>query len=357
MIKEGAFKIPECLAEDIAGDNCVLFVGAGLSMGVRLPSWKCLMERMMDWAEEHGIDLSGDKRELRSLIKEGEYLLVAAELREQMGKEQFKQFMTEVFRDDRLRPTDTHRLLPEIQFSAVVTINYDVLLEGAYTSPDRGVPRSYTQEDTAALSDLHRDGKFYILKLHGDIDRFETIVLTRADYREVTFKKPAYRRFLGTLFSSKTVLFVGTSLTDFDLLFSLDEICSAFEGYSRSHYALMSEETAGRIRRRWFKRDYGIQIIPYHATEGHPEVHQFLEELKEMLVTVRALERQTVGVRKTEQGPVFLEVGPSGGPYTTLEFSSEREKRRFLERAGLPPCSPLVKAPRETEEETNTNSQ
>lgn len=281
MIKEGAFKIPERLVEDIARDNCVLFVGAGLSMGARLPSWRHLMERMMDWAEEHRVDLSGDRRELKSLIKESEYLLVAEELRELMGKERFKQFMTEVFRDDRLRPTDTHRLLPEIQFSAVVTTNYDVLLEGVYTSPDGGVPRSYTQEDTGALSALHRDGKFYILKLHGDIDRIETIVLGRSDYREVMFANQAYRDFLTTLFGSKTVLFVGTSLTDFDLLLLLDEMRTAFKGYGSFHYALMPQQGAGRIRRKRFERDYGIQIITYLATEGHPEVRQFLEELRD----------------------------------------------------------------------------
>jgi formylglycine-generating enzyme required for sulfatase activity len=316
MAKDAAFKIPQDLVKDIAGGKCVLFVGAGLSRGAGLPDWPGLMQRMMDWAGDHGVDLAGVKRELKGFIKDGEYLLVAEELRERMGKERFRRFMAEVFRDDKLRPTATHRLLRQVPFSAVVTTNYDVLLEGAYTSKDGGVPRTYTQEDTPELSNLHREDEFYILKLHGDIDRIETIVLGRGDYRQAMFANPAYRDFLTSLFLSKTVFFVGASLTDPDLMLFLDEMRTAFKGYGRFHYALMPEEGAGKVQRKRLERDYGIQIIPYAATTGHPEVNQFLEQL-----------RDSVRVAKKEK-PAKVEVVPTVG----LRQATERYLQYLIDR-------------------------
>jgi hypothetical protein len=281
MARVGAFKISQDLIRDVARHSCVLFVGADLSREAGLPDWPCLLQKMMEWAEAHGVDFTGVRRDLNALIKERDYPLVAEELRERMGKERFRQFMTEVFRDDKLHPTDTHRLLPYMPFAALVTTNYDILLERAYALKDGGVPPTYTQEDIAELSSLHRDGKFYILKLHGHIDRIETIVLGHSCYGDVMFANNAYRAFLNALFLSRTVLFLGVSPTDFDLLLFLEEMRTAFRGYGRSHYALMSKKNATPVRRRGWERRYGIQVIPYATSQGYSEVCHFLEELRD----------------------------------------------------------------------------
>ena len=47
--------VPEMLVRSIRDDRCVLFVGAGLSAqakrseGTSLPTWRALLERMIDW--------------------------------------------------------------------------------------------------------------------------------------------------------------------------------------------------------------------------------------------------------------------------------------------------------------------
>jgi hypothetical protein len=276
--------VPEELVEDLARGNCVLFVGAGLSIGAGVPDWSGLMHKMMTWATEHGIDLRGIKRELKGLIRNRDHLIVAQELRDQMGEIHFRQFMQEVFRKDDLQPTDTHRLLPGTGFAAVVTTNYDKLLEATYASDEGVPPESYTQEQHAVLSRLNKEGRFYILKLHGDIDSMNSIVLGRSNYRGVMFGNPAYRAFLGALFLARTVLFIGASFTDLDLLIFLDELSSAFAGSGGFHYALVNAKEIGRIQRKWMKADYGIQPIPYRPSDGHPEVHEFLEELRDAVL-------------------------------------------------------------------------
>jgi chromosomal replication initiation ATPase DnaA len=281
MGRDSVYHIPKDLVGDVARGDCILFVGAGLSVAAGLPGWPELMGRMMVWAEQRDVCLSGVKRELRRLIREGNFLLVADELRERMGDQRFVQFMTEVFRDDQIRPTSTHRLLPQIHFAAVVTTNYDRLLEHAYASEEHGVPPSYTQADALELSTLGSRNAFYILKLHGSIDRIDTIVLGRGDYRDVMFANPAYRDYLTSLFLTKTVLFVGTSLTDPDLKLLLDEMRSAFKGHGRPHYALIRQDSAGEVQRNRLRRDYGIHVIPYPTSNGHHGVKRFVQELRD----------------------------------------------------------------------------
>ena len=276
-------KIPSQLIEDIHRENTVLFVGAGLSMQAGFPPWDELVFHMIECVDNNGLINSKDERkELEQLVKKDELLLVASELRERMTPREYLTFMKNEFRDESKKPSPVHRLLPEIGFQAVLTSNYDVLLESAYTLPGKNRPRTYTQEDAAELATLNSEEKFYILKVHGDIDRIDTVVLGRREYRKIMFENNAYRNFLKTLLQSRTVLFVGYGLKDPDLEIILDELASAFKGYGNSHYILMGDSMGDIEKKRW-RRDFNINTISYKSSKGHPEVLLFFERLKDEL--------------------------------------------------------------------------
>ena len=93
-----------------------------------------------------------------------------------MGEGNFHRFLQEVFRDPGLTPGPAHRLLPELGLRSVLTTNYDTLIEAAF--PAR--TPFYTQLDYPGLSNVIRD-QFAIVKVHGDADRPESIVLGQAD--------------------------------------------------------------------------------------------------------------------------------------------------------------------------------
>jgi hypothetical protein len=273
--------VPTDLIKQIKDGNCVVFVGAGLSQGAGLPNWTGLLHRMIDWAAEHGVDMS-DRAELESYIGEGKLLMVAEEMRERLVDDDFRRFMVETFRGPGLEPTDAHELIPGIKFCAALTSNYDILLETAYTLEWKKTPPIFIHSDYAELSGSLRSDEFYIIKVHGTIDRMDTIILGLSDYREIMFASEAYRRHLEILFSTKTVLFLGFSLTDREIILLLDELRNAFKGYTGKHYALISTEGVGNIERRRFERDYNIHIIPYTpSAEDHPEVKAFLSKLAE----------------------------------------------------------------------------
>lgn len=271
--------IPRNLIEQIAQGNCLSFLGSGPSMAAGLPSWPQLLRLMIGWGEGEGVDFS-DKAEIEQFITDGKYLLAAEELVERLGDDSFRRFMAQIFGRPGLLPTPIHLLLAQIPFAAQVTTNYEMLSEHGYEATHGVLPPVLTQTDVAELASALRSGEFYILKSHGTIDRIETMVLGRKQYRALMHGNPAYRIFLEALFSTKTVLFVGFGLTDPDLLMTLDVLQSAFQGHTGTHYALMDESRVSPIERSRFLKDYRIEIIPYTPSAAdHPEVKEFLERL------------------------------------------------------------------------------
>lgn len=271
--------IPRNLIEQIAHGNCLSFLGSGPSIAAGLPSWPQLLHLMIGWGDREGVDFS-DKAEIEQFIADGKYLLAAEELVERLGDDRFRRFMIQIFDRPGLSPTKVHLLLTKIPFVAQVTTNYDKLSEKGYETNHGILPAVFTQTDVAQLSGALRSGEFYILKSHGTIDRIETLVLGRKQYRAVMHGNPAYRIFLEALFSTKTVLFVGFGLTDPDLLMTLDVLQTAFHGHTGTHYALMDESRVSPLERSRFSKDYKIEIITYKpSASDHPEVREFLELL------------------------------------------------------------------------------
>lgn len=149
--------IPANLIEQIAKENCVLFLGSGPSMAAGLPSWSQLLSQMIVWGEKQGIHFA-DKPEIERLINHEKFLLAAEELVERLGDTQFHRFMTETFDDSDLRPTEVHLLVAQIPFAAQVTTNYDPLSERGYEAIHNRVLLTFTQTDVAALSEALRAG-------------------------------------------------------------------------------------------------------------------------------------------------------------------------------------------------------
>ena len=143
------------------------------------PGWRSLLEEMLDYSERAGMHLQFS--EIRDLINQNDLILAAQELRRGMQEVNFCRFLRTRFRDPTLRPKPVHKLLPSLPFAAILTTNFDKLIELAYPI---GTPL-YTQQDIPELADFLRDLEFTIVKLHGDVDRCQTVILLLGILREV----------------------------------------------------------------------------------------------------------------------------------------------------------------------------
>jgi WD40 repeat protein len=218
--------------------------------------------------------------------------------------------MREVFQQSKPKPTDAHRLLPSIPFSSVLTTNYDRLLEKVYEDSYKDASfHSFTHRDYPELAMAIRRGEFYLLKLHGTIDRIETIVLGSSDYREAMYRNPAYRQFLKTLFSTKTILFLGFGLTDPDFNFLLEELKTTFNDYIGPHYALMNSIEATPLKWQRFEKDYHIKILPYTPSgPHHPKVIEFLAKLTEQVKKIKKKAAPGAAIQVSAPGKLAEEV-------------------------------------------------
>jgi hypothetical protein len=271
-------KPPGLLVRYLKQSRCVVFVGAGLSAGAGLPTWRRLLLDVIDELVSSMPDGDTHQAELRALVDQGKLLEVADFCKEQLGAA-YHQFLTEKLRGDTGAVPATHEVLMHLPFSAWVTTNYDKLLERAYFEVKKGFPKTLTHKDTDTLGRLLFDAGPFILKAHGDIDRPETVVLTSRDYSEIIHANPAFNEIFTGLLLTKALFFVGYSLSDPDFRLLMDRQLTHFRGFVPERFALMTD--LGPVERDVLWRTARIQVIPYvNDSKKHTEVLDFLRVLR-----------------------------------------------------------------------------
>lgn len=277
--------IPEMLVRRVREKKCVLFVGAGLSAqaqagdGTRLPTWIALLERMVDWSIEHRIPLRSDPSELAEVIGKGRLLVVAQELQESLGG-QLNACLSDVLHSGDTKPSEAHRVLCNTDWVAVLTSNYDALIEGAYAVESQGVlPPAFSADGVHQAVDFLRNDKFFVFKIHGDLNIPGSIVLGNRDYSRLMYLSPAYRSFLETVFASYTVLFVGFGGNDPDLDAVVDRLSAIYERSIGQHFLLISEGEFTALERRRMLEDKRLDCITYERDADHSQVVEFLKAL------------------------------------------------------------------------------
>jgi hypothetical protein len=281
--------VPSDLVEAVVQRRAVLFAGAGISRGELqsegatiehyLPTWGGLLKVLIDRAVQSGQVRPAEGAKLRQAVNDDKFLFVAEAVRSKLGMSDYESALEELFRDVRLRPGKRHNLITQIPWSAIVTTNYDKLIEFAYALAGN-FPPTYTFHDSPDLISAVRHNRFFVLKAHGDIDRKDTIVLSERDYRDLIYRSPGYRAALNALFMTRTVLFLGASLTDMDVKLVLESVSEAFGGKGPHHYALLPAKEAGDAESLHWRDFFGIRLLRYTASKGHPEIDVFLADLK-----------------------------------------------------------------------------
>lgn len=271
--------LPDELHESIVKKRLALFVGAGLSRKAGFPDWTGLLDALIIRANTMTALPAGREDELKSHLHEDrEYLLVAEELRDQMGEETFRDELATIFATD-TQPTEAHKKLHQMNATCVITTNYDKLIEDAYAEVNHKQAPVYTYDKAGDVLDQLWRSRYFILKAHGTVGERRTMVVTRRDYRTLIYRVQGYRSLLDSIFNTRAVLFLGCGLRDPETEMLLGYLHDAFEGAAQRHFALMPRaELSGTMKQRW-RKDYSVQCVEYDATEGHPEVEQFLDKM------------------------------------------------------------------------------
>jgi predicted kinase len=193
MTGEQSDQVLELLAQAARSDRLLLFVGSGISS---LPSWAELVADL-NGGVPHTSDYPG---EFSGYVERNGMRALHEFLERKLG----------------MRPADVEmqiRLLLETRSTAIVSTNCDHIIETA--AAHLGVPLKIFAEDSD-LVDFHSTPCLRLVKLHGDLDRKESLVFTHDQYEDLPRSKPALIRTVVELFNSSRVLFLGFSMADPD---------------------------------------------------------------------------------------------------------------------------------------------
>src|SRR4249919_1567185 len=196
MAGEKPDQVLELLAQAARSDRLLLFVGSGISS---LPSWAELVT-----------ELSGESGQGQH---SSDFPAEFSRYVERNGMRELHGFLE---RKLGIRPSEVApqiRLLLETRATAIVSTNCDYIIETA--ANDLGVPLKIFAEDSD-LADFHSTPCLRLVKLHGDLERKESLVFTREQYEDLRETKPALIRTVVELFNSSRVLFLGFSMADPD---------------------------------------------------------------------------------------------------------------------------------------------
>lgn len=272
--------IPKTLIDNYKAGLVIPWVGAGLSIPAGLPSWYQLVQLFIDEVAAAGVPLR-DQEELQALANSGRQNSledVVDFCRDHLGVGEYGRFLKRVLGTG-FASTNSHSKLFELRWPALITSNYDLLIEKAYVSKTNQLPVVFTSLDNQALWQQQALGEHYILKVHGDLNKPDSIVLTSNDYTRHVFGNYLFMEFLRRQFATRTLLFLGTSLSDTYVNMMLEEICYVTSGVGLPHYALMFD--CGPVRARMLRKRLNVTPIVIEPVPSHEDaVIDFLERLR-----------------------------------------------------------------------------
>jgi hypothetical protein len=189
-------EVVELLAQAARSNRLVIFIGSGVPAEYGWPSWVALAKELNNPDPDLN-DLPGEFS--RFVARNGALALVEL-LERKLGK-----------RPAEIMPA-TRRLL-EIRSAVLVSTNCDRTLET--TARQLGAPiRVFT--DDADLIDFHSTPALRVVKLHGSLDRPDSLTFTREQYESISHRTSSLHRRIAELMTYCRVLFLGFSMADPD---------------------------------------------------------------------------------------------------------------------------------------------
>ncbi|HEX4611890.1 MAG TPA: AAA family ATPase [Urbifossiella sp.] len=326
---------PRALARACAAGECVLYVGAGLSAPMGLPMWGGLVRELLAWAEEERLVQHPMLASLTQSLESdtdlvADHVYDAARAAERL--EGLVETLRRLFLNRDATPGPNHDLLRRVGFAAVLTTNFDNLLEQTFKNAPVYIPR-----ETEPLLDALSRREFYLLKLYGTLNRPESVLIAPRQYEDEIAGNPAVSQFMESLFVSRTLLFVGASLA------GIEEYLRGirFRGVlSRRHYALVAVTgSAWRAKAEALRRRYQIEVLPYELSADHKEVEDFLVALLAG-VQNRPEAAATAGGRRERSWLSRLRL-ENVGPFRDLDLTLDRNWNVLLGNNGVGKSSVL----------------
>jgi hypothetical protein len=260
----------EQLLSSFQQGNVILFVGAGVSMELGLPSWNKLIDKI-------ATELDYDPEIYRTL---GDNYALAEYYRIKKGNiGQLRSWMDREWHSPNIliEKSIIHERIVKAGFPIIYTTNYDRWLENAHEYHGRPFAKIASVSDLAGAT----TGCTQIVKFHGDFDDDSSIVLGESSYFErLDFESPLDIKLRADVLG-KSVLFIGYQLADINLrllFYKLSKLWMNRSGGPRPRSYIFSPRPNAiqeAILDQW-----GIEVISSEFDEPGQALADFLEIFK-----------------------------------------------------------------------------
>lgn len=197
----------------------VIFVGAGVSCNVAgMPDWSSLIQDMADaigYTKCTSCRHKCENCESTCLLKydySADEFLKIPQYVFNMDQARYKEVLTKSISNNITADAPLSSAIFDINPAHIITTNYDQLLE---TSEN-----IFCEQYQVIIFDkdlLNADKGKYIIKMHGDLNFLDSIVLKEQDYLDYSQNHVLMELFIKSLLTDHIVLFLGYSLNDYNI--------------------------------------------------------------------------------------------------------------------------------------------
>lgn len=255
--------LPEEIVQAALDGDLVLFVGAGASMLLGMPSWGGMAKRQLEFLRENDA-LNYSELDQLSALDPKKQLSIARE----------------IAKDNKLVLDLTAGLMGYSEVGSIyqsindigcvcVTTNYDELLAPRYTDAEDGsvTPTAVSricQKNEFLVTHLDTPGT--VIHLHGAVSDQSTMVVTTRDYL-AHYDDRFVQDFLGDLFSRKTVLFIGYGLEEAEILEHILRRGGVGRSEERTRFVLqgfyLSQKPLYDNLHGYYRNSFGVHVVGF----------------------------------------------------------------------------------------------
>lgn len=270
-------------------NQLVVFIGAGMSNNFGFPTWNGLVRSMYE-------EYTGRKVSERRTFSSDETLRIPQALREK-DRKAYDRILKENFGAHRVLSPDNVILdeIMKLRPKHIITTNFDVLIERYLQDKDEVLSEEHSAKEgytklvhnripyryMIVVNDgdmITADANHLLLKIHGDVQNMDSLVLCEDDYLEYSDSHILMENFIKSLLINHTFLFVGYSVGDPNLKLIMKWVDTVVSRQKidatkrKKHYLLNPESNAMDEMHRTYMRQKQIEVL---------EVRQLPKALRE----------------------------------------------------------------------------
>ena len=291
-------------------NQLVVFIGAGMSNNFGFPTWNGLVREMYK-------ELTGKEAAKGKAFSSDELLRIPQALREK-NKVAFERILKECFGAQRVVNSENAILdeIMKLKPKHIITTNFDTLIEKYLQDKEEALNKSHSaKEGYAKLVNNHipyrymlvikdrdmvtADANHLLLKIHGDVQNMDSLVLCEDDYLEYSDSHILMENFIKSLLINHTFLFVGYGVGDSNLKMIMkwvENIVSrqkADGSKRKKHILLYTENKAMDEFQKKYLEQKQIQVLEFcklpQAYRKQPVTEFTDEKGKHLLAMLRAI--------------------------------------------------------------------